>query len=196
VLRCAVQVDHQQYITPASFLADAHLIVKCAEELYGQTDEAAFIPAPQRIPAAAAAAQAAVPAAAVGGSAAAAVGAAAASTAGGGSSQGAAAPAPAFEAAQDPMLCSPEGQDPLAAAAAAAAAAGGAGEDSDEPVAPVLPAVRVSVCKEISRAMELKVGLETCRRRERYPQRQLRQQDWHFCDHEGLVAGATWPDIL
>jgi hypothetical protein len=69
------------------------------------------------------------------------------------------------------MLCSPEGQDALAAAAAAAAAvaAGVADEDVIEPVAPVLPAVRVSVCKEISRAMELKVGLETSRRRECCP---------------------------
>jgi hypothetical protein len=98
------QVDHQQYVTPASFLADAHLIVRCAEELYGEPEVAAT--------AAAANPAAANPAAAGGADAAVADGQAAAADGGGGGL---------------PVLTRS------------------------------LPAVRVAVCKEISRAMELRV---------------------------------------
>jgi hypothetical protein len=121
-------VDHQQYITPAAFLADAHLIIRCAEELYGQTEAAAVITAPQPTPGTLAPAEAA-----------------AAAGAGHGN-----------PAEDDPMLWSPDGLVSAAADAAAAAAAGMGGVGGV--AARVLPTVRVSVCKEISRAMELKVG--------------------------------------
>ncbi|WIA11343.1 hypothetical protein OEZ85_011465 [Tetradesmus obliquus] len=104
LLTMLYKVDHQQYLTPAAFLADAHLIVRCAEELYGQPE------------AAAAAAATTNPAAAAGGA------------------------------------------DIAAGSADAAAADAGGG-------LPVLtrslPAVRVAVCKEISRAIELRDELET-----------------------------------
>ncbi|KAF6261685.1 hypothetical protein COO60DRAFT_1699727 [Scenedesmus sp. NREL 46B-D3] len=122
LLTMLYKVDHQQYLTPAAFLADAHLIVRCAEELYGEPEAAA---------AAAAALPAHVAAAVAGGSSGAADGAAADTHAG--------------------------GRDP-----AAAAAAGGGGADGGLPVLTrSLPAVRLAVCKEISRAMELRDELET-----------------------------------
>jgi hypothetical protein len=139
VLCCGVQVDHQQYITPATFLADAHLIIKCAEELYGNTEAAAVIHAPQPTPDAAAA-----PAGGAGDAAAA-----------------AGAVGQVSPAEDDPMLCSPDGlvsaaADTAACTSAAAAAAAGMG-GAGGMAAPALPALRVSVCKEISRAVELKV---------------------------------------
>lgn len=115
-----MQIDHQQYLTPAAFLADAHLIVRCAEELYGEPEVAA-----------AALVQQAAAAPAAGNTA-----AAAGATEGG----GAANPAAGQAAAADDK-------------AAAGAAAG-----SLPVLTRSLPAVRVAVCKEISRAMELKVS--------------------------------------
>lgn len=168
-----MQVDHQQYVTPAAFLADAHLIVKCAEELYGQTEEATIAaPGPSLAAAAAAAAaargaaaaappQPTAPAATAGDAAGAASTAAAAG--GGGSGQGGELfTSPDGLGAGSSAAGASAGAAAAAAAAGAASAAAAAGgvDDSGPVVAPLLPALRVSVSKEISRAMELKVGVE------------------------------------
>jgi hypothetical protein len=155
----AHQVDHQQYITPAAFLADAHLIIKGAEELYGQTQQTTIAaPAPTTTAAAAAVRAAAHalrglhPAA------------------GPGEAAGPSAPptaAAAAAAGEDlGQFYSPDGQgagssasgDAAAAAAAAAAEAAGVLDEGCPAAGPLLRALRVSVSKEISRAMELKVG--------------------------------------
>lgn len=171
------QVDHQHYVSPAAFLADAHLIVTCAEELYGQPQEdmtaaaggagAGVVAAgggngvASRTPASASAAHVHAPHAAAAGSAA---------VSGQNGVSGAAEHGPMATAADaagsDLMLCDQDGQHTADGDAGAAAAGGDATLAAAATAAAVrqheglsLPAVRVSVCKEVSRASELKVGV-------------------------------------
>jgi len=148
-----IQVDHQEYITPAAFLADAHLIVRCAEELYGHPEEAAGTGAGFASAAAQHAGTSAAAAAAAGAAAGAGEGAVGDDAEAGAADAAAGAAGPDHvEAGNDPGQQA-EDTGPAAAARAAAAAAG----PQVQQVHP-LPAVRVAVCKEISRATELKVS--------------------------------------